>query len=102
MALVVVELIKEKLVMEEEALTMMPTLVVVGEMALVIPEGNSQVCPKPAPDCIHTPLITKQPVERLMPLVKVEVPDPPTFMTPVVCITPATVVAIPTPSPLVM
>ena len=58
--------------------------------------------PDPA-DPAQRPLgIKKQPLVRVMPLVNVEVPDPPTLITPVVSMTPEVVVARPTPRPPVV
>ena len=45
------------------------------------------------------PFIAKHPVVALMPLANVEVPVPPTLITPDVWMTPSVVVAIPIPSP---
>ena len=59
--------------------------------------------PDPPPPVIHDPPRTvKQPSERFKPLANVEVPDPPTLITPDVWITPADVVATPTPRPPVV
>ncbi len=99
-ALVVVEVIRERAEIEEEALTMMPT-VEVGVMA----EDPEKVQLEPVPGVLeirHPPLKAKQPVERLMPLANVEVPAPPTLRMPEVWMLPEVVVAIPTPKPPVM
>lgn len=63
-ALVEVELISERDVMEEEALTMMPT-VVVGLMALVMPVGNSQVLPKLVPELQAEPVPETSPMPEI-------------------------------------
>src|SRR3989344_9039436 len=55
--------------------------------------------PEPLPPIHEPPARVTQPVVRLMPFVKEEVPAPWTLMVPVVSMTPAEVVAIPTPRP---
>src|SRR3989338_4431793 len=71
------------------------TAPVVGEMVRVPSELETE----PTPVVRQDPLIAKHPVVALMPLANVEVPVPPTLMTPDVWILPSVVVAMPMPNP---
>src|SRR3989344_7462864 len=64
------------------------TAPVVGEMVRVPSELETEDTPEVRQD----PLMAKHPVVALMPLAKVEVPVPPTLMTPDVWILPSVVV----------